>query len=582
VSTILVADDNTNIQKMVSLAFEERGIRVVAVGNGEAAVRRMPDVRPDVVLADVFMPVRSGYEVCEFVKKDSRFAQTPVILLVGAFDPLDEKEARRVGADGVLKKPFVPPDPLIAMVTSLLNKAAKPTPTPQADAPALQAVPPSGPRPVPQPETVPEPEPDEIAVTRGPFSLRDEDGPPPLEGLGASGAHGDAGNPWDEPENEWQRRRAQMEYDIPEAGSGEKPDAHTVSPFTLPHEAEAQSPEDFVAEEPPQVSVEPGTLAELAANPAEWMEMMSAPLSAETSKAAPQWQSPTPSHEPAITSKQDSNPAPTDASASEESGDWRQTPSISQAPLEPPAPPQANDLQAEIPGAAARTTPSETTSAEASLTPVWPASFEAEYGISPETLLGSETSEGWHAAPEAPNAGPSAEAEHAEPAASAEPQHNAPVEQPQDATEESAIESAPRAEYELLVAPAAAIPIHQTAEPSAATWQSGGPSAPRDLEEESTPEESSASSSYASYLPAAFSSDVIPTSNETESEPAPAEPAAEEAARLTVASPLDPAVVDALVAKVLERLRPELQELLSDKVVRPLVESALEHEISKK
>ena len=122
VPKILVADDNANIQKMVALAFEERGIQVVSVGNGEAAVRRIPDLNPDLVLADIFMPVRNGYEVCEFVKKDERFAHVPVILLVGAFDPLDEKEARRVGADGVLKKPFVPPDPLIAMVTSALEK----------------------------------------------------------------------------------------------------------------------------------------------------------------------------------------------------------------------------------------------------------------------------------------------------------------------------------------------------------------------------------------------------------------------------------------------------------------------------
>jgi CheY-like chemotaxis protein len=125
VPRILVADDNTNIQKMVTLAFQDRGIDVTCVGNGEAAVRRMPDLNPDLVLADVFMPVRNGYEVCEFVKKDERFSHVPVILLVGAFDPLDEKEARRVGADGVLKKPFVPPDPLIAMVMSALEKNPK-------------------------------------------------------------------------------------------------------------------------------------------------------------------------------------------------------------------------------------------------------------------------------------------------------------------------------------------------------------------------------------------------------------------------------------------------------------------------
>src|SRR5277367_1657815 len=110
---------------MVVLAFQERGVDVIAVGNGEAAVRRIPDANPDLVLADVFMPVRNGYEVCEWVKKDTKYSHIPVILLVGAFDPLDEKEARRVGADGVLKKPFIPPDPLIAMVTSTLEKNPK-------------------------------------------------------------------------------------------------------------------------------------------------------------------------------------------------------------------------------------------------------------------------------------------------------------------------------------------------------------------------------------------------------------------------------------------------------------------------
>ena len=121
---ILVADDNSNIQKMVSLALKDQGIDVVAVGNGEAAVRKISDVRPDLVLADVFMPVRNGYEVCKYVKDDSSLAHIPVILLVGAFDPLDEQEAQRVGADGVLKKPFVPPDPLISMVKSALIRAA--------------------------------------------------------------------------------------------------------------------------------------------------------------------------------------------------------------------------------------------------------------------------------------------------------------------------------------------------------------------------------------------------------------------------------------------------------------------------
>src|SRR5579859_684556 len=136
VAKILVADDNSNIQKMVGLALKDQGIDVVAVGNGEAAVRKIADVKPDLVLADVFMPVRNGYEVCQFVKSDSALAHIPVILLVGAFDPLDEQEAQRVGADGVLKKPFVPPDPLISMVKSALARAGVSLGGPAAPAPA--------------------------------------------------------------------------------------------------------------------------------------------------------------------------------------------------------------------------------------------------------------------------------------------------------------------------------------------------------------------------------------------------------------------------------------------------------------
>src|SRR5262249_11257296 len=126
---------------MVGLALKDHGIDVVAVGNGEAAVRKISDVKPDLVLADVFMPVRNGYEVCKYVKDDTALSHIPVILLVGAFDPLDEQEAQRVGADGVLKKPFVPPDPLISMVKSALTRAGVSVGPPAAEpAPAKPEV----------------------------------------------------------------------------------------------------------------------------------------------------------------------------------------------------------------------------------------------------------------------------------------------------------------------------------------------------------------------------------------------------------------------------------------------------------
>jgi CheY-like chemotaxis protein len=192
VAKILVADDNSNIQKMVILALKDQGIEVVAVGNGEAAVRKIADIKPDLVLADIFMPVRNGYEVCKFVKDDSALSHIPVILLVGAFDPLDEQEAQRVGADGVLKKPFVPPDPLISMVKAALARAGvalgppastPPPPMPVAakpqPPPAARIVPPA-PASLPEREddlgtpvfSAPRPSPLTIATSAQPLAFR--------------------------------------------------------------------------------------------------------------------------------------------------------------------------------------------------------------------------------------------------------------------------------------------------------------------------------------------------------------------------------------------------------------------------
>jgi CheY-like chemotaxis protein len=178
VAKILVADDNSNIQKMVGLALKDHGIDVVAVGNGEAAVRKIADVRPDLVLADVFMPVRNGYEVCQYVKADSNLSHIPVILLVGAFDPLDEQEAQRSGADGVLKKPFVPPDPLISMVKSALVRAGvahagftPAKPVEETPAPAPEATVPPAPRKVSLP-TFSEPEPVADEIPSAPAAVK--------------------------------------------------------------------------------------------------------------------------------------------------------------------------------------------------------------------------------------------------------------------------------------------------------------------------------------------------------------------------------------------------------------------------
>ena len=103
---ILLADDSITIQKIVNLTFSGEGIDVVTVGNGDSALKKIHEHRPSLVLADIFMPGKNGYEVCEAIKTDPELRSIPVILLVGAFEPFDGHEAARVKADSHLTKPF--------------------------------------------------------------------------------------------------------------------------------------------------------------------------------------------------------------------------------------------------------------------------------------------------------------------------------------------------------------------------------------------------------------------------------------------------------------------------------------------
>lgn len=118
---LLLADDSMTIQKVVNLTFADEGIEVFTVGNGSLAIERLSEIEPDLVLADVHMPGLTGYEVCEQIKTSPRFSHVPVMLLVGSFEPFDEREAERVGANDYLTKPFQSIRQLIQKVTTLLN-----------------------------------------------------------------------------------------------------------------------------------------------------------------------------------------------------------------------------------------------------------------------------------------------------------------------------------------------------------------------------------------------------------------------------------------------------------------------------
>src|SRR5262245_7772523 len=119
---LLLADDSVTVQKVIDLTFSDEGMQVITVGDGEQAKQKLDEFSPDILLADVLMPGLDGYRLCEFVKRSERFSQIPVMLLVGSFEPFDEAEARRVGADDFVTKPFQSIRQLVSRVGSLLGR----------------------------------------------------------------------------------------------------------------------------------------------------------------------------------------------------------------------------------------------------------------------------------------------------------------------------------------------------------------------------------------------------------------------------------------------------------------------------
>jgi CheY-like chemotaxis protein len=118
--TLLLADDSVTIQRVIELTFADEAIKVVAVSDGDQAIARIEADPPDIVLVDIGMPGRTGYEVAQHVKQSSRLKHIPVLLLTGAFEPVDQAKAMAVGCDGVLAKPFEP-QLVIARVKELLG-----------------------------------------------------------------------------------------------------------------------------------------------------------------------------------------------------------------------------------------------------------------------------------------------------------------------------------------------------------------------------------------------------------------------------------------------------------------------------
>lgn len=119
--TLLLVDDSVTIQRVIELTFANEDVRVVSVGDGRRAVEWFDTEVPDIILADVNVPEVDGFALAEYVKQSSRLRHVPVLLLAGAFEPIDQERVRATGSDGVLVKPFEPQQ-LVSRVKQLLDR----------------------------------------------------------------------------------------------------------------------------------------------------------------------------------------------------------------------------------------------------------------------------------------------------------------------------------------------------------------------------------------------------------------------------------------------------------------------------
>jgi CheY-like chemotaxis protein len=138
---ILLADDSVTAQNMGRRILTDAGYEVVTVNNGSAALKKIAEIKPDIIVLDVYMPGYGGLEVCQRVKEAPDTARIPVLLTVGKLEPFKPDEARRVGADAFIIKPFEATE-LLTALTKLEDKIVA-SPQPQKSgrfAKALAAV----------------------------------------------------------------------------------------------------------------------------------------------------------------------------------------------------------------------------------------------------------------------------------------------------------------------------------------------------------------------------------------------------------------------------------------------------------
>jgi CheY-like chemotaxis protein len=139
IPTVYFIDDSATMREVIKIAFRRENINVVACHDAATALVEIETAKPDIVITDVIMPDKDGYDVCQHIKSHPALAKTPVILMSGVVNRAVAEKAFAVKADELLRKPFQPQD-LIARVKNLLKTNGAPVPTPAAAANAAVAL----------------------------------------------------------------------------------------------------------------------------------------------------------------------------------------------------------------------------------------------------------------------------------------------------------------------------------------------------------------------------------------------------------------------------------------------------------
>jgi len=120
-SRILLADDSPQALRLGEQILTAQGLEVVSVTDGATALRRLPDVMPDLLITDVYLPTRNGFEVARFLRAQEQYRHLPIIFAAAPADEFNEQDATKAGADVILRKPFEA-SALLGAVQKLLAK----------------------------------------------------------------------------------------------------------------------------------------------------------------------------------------------------------------------------------------------------------------------------------------------------------------------------------------------------------------------------------------------------------------------------------------------------------------------------